>query len=154
MRNLAILCTAACVAQAYAFEVKGITPGDDLSSVNLKACRPTADADSGVPGYVCDTTFGGAPAKMNLLVAEKKVIGAVIKVEHEVMQPTLKALEEKYGRAARPNQFMERYVWSSGRDYLSIEESALGGGYTVSNVNFALFEAFTNQKAQKAKSDL
>jgi hypothetical protein len=70
------------------------------------------------------------------------------------MQPTLQALEDKYGRASRPNQFMQKYVWSSGTEYMDIEESAIGGGYSVTNYDTELFEAFTKKKAQKAKSDL
>jgi hypothetical protein len=154
MRNVAVLCAAVCVAHAYAFEIKGITPGDDVSSLNLKACRSVPNADSGVPGYICETTFAGAPAKMTVLVADKKVIGTIVRVEHEVMQPTLQALEEKYGRPVQPNQFMQKYIWSSGTDYMDIEESAIGGGYSVSNFSTEMFEAFTKKKAQKAKSDL
>lgn len=154
MWKTALACTALLVSSAYGFEIKGISPGDDASSISLKGCRQVANADSGVPGYTCDTTFAGSPAKMTILVAENKVIGILITVDHEVMQPTLQALEEKYGHAARPNQFMQRYVWSSGRDYMTIEERRAGAGYSVSNVNLELFEAFTKQKAQKAKGDL
>ncbi|MBX3665743.1 MAG: hypothetical protein KF834_08645 [Burkholderiales bacterium] len=81
----------------HAFEVKGYTPGMDVSMLDLKSCRAIPDADSGIPGYACDTTVGGDPAVARLLVFGGKLIGAVFNLKNAHMRPVLDALTEKYG---------------------------------------------------------
>lgn len=150
-----VICAAILVAlPTFAFDVKGISPGADIVSIDRKGCRPVANADSGLPGYECDTTYAGERATMRLIVPDKRVIAVVVRVENGDFLPTLKALEEKYGSAHQPNRFIESYVWRSGPSYLQIEQSRSGQGYSVTTMDFDLYNAITKQKTEKVKGDL
>lgn len=139
---------------ATAFEIKGISPGDSIETVDLAACRAVENADSGIPGYRCDTTFGGAKAIMTLVVAEKKIVAIKMAVEGQVMGPIRDALAEKYGQPSKRNRYIEDYDWNSGEKHLSIKESRIARGYSVLSVDFSLFDAVTQQNKEKAKGDL
>lgn len=155
MKTIVICAAIMLVASPVAaFDVKGISPGADIGSVDRTGCRPVANADSGLPGYECDTTYAGERATMRLVVPDKRVIAIVVHVENGDFLSTLKALEEKFGSARQPNRFMESYVWRSGPSHLQIEQSGTGHGYTVTTMDFDLFGAITKQKTEKAKGDL
>jgi hypothetical protein len=141
-------------AHAAPYEIKGIAPGTDVSTVDLKACTAVKNADSGVPGYRCNTTYGGAPAVMTVVVANQKVIAVKVLVEGQVMTPVRDALQEKYGPARQPNRYIESYQWQSGPDYLEIEERRVGGGYSAISINFDLYHAVSDTQKSKAKTDL
>lgn len=139
---------------ASAFELKGINLGDDISSTDLKQCKPVPDADSGIPGYRCDTTFGGTPAVMMLIVTEQKIAAIKIIVEGQIMSPIRDALQEKYGSPSKPNRYIEDYNWSRGEKFLSIKESRMTRGYAVLAIDWVLVNTFNNKTKNKAKNDL
>jgi hypothetical protein len=141
-------------AHAGAYEIKGIAPGADVSTLDLRACSAVKNADSGIPGYRCNTTYGGAPAVMTVVAANKKVIAVKVLVEGQVMAPVRDALQDKYGPARQPNEYIQSYQWQSGPDYLQIEERSVGGGYSVISLNFDLFHAVSDAQKSKAKTDL
>jgi hypothetical protein len=157
--NLKLSTTLFCMAlfltnTATAFELKGIASGANLDTVDLKACRAVPDADSGIPGYRCDSTFGGAPANMSLVVADEKIVGVKIIVEGELMLPILEALQEKYGSPRKANRFIEDYTWTAGEKFLSLKESRIGRGYTVLTADLALYRAVINKRKNSVKRDL
>jgi len=139
---------------AAAFELKGISPGAGIDTVDRTACRALKNADSDMPGYSCATTFGGAPAVMELSVADQKIVSIQVSVERQVMGSVLNALEEKYGKSSKPNRYIEDYRWKSGAKRLSIEEDRISSGYIVFAADMSLYLAFTNKKKETAKGDL
>src|ERR1035437_7489199 len=118
-------------AEGDAFEIKGYSPGADIASIDTSACRSAPSVDSGVPGFVCNTTLAGEKAELRLGVFEGKVIAVIFRVENALMRPTLDALSQKYGRPAQRNQFIEDYNWSRGNLSMSIQETRLTRGYQL-----------------------
>lgn len=137
-----------------AFEVKGYAPGADIATVDTSACRSVPSVDSGVPGFVCDTTLAGEKAELRLAVFEGKVVAVIFKVEKAMMAPTLEALSQKYGRPAKRNPYIEDYSWLKGDTTMSVEERRLTRGYQLLILNHALFSRASAAAAEKAKKDL
>jgi hypothetical protein len=113
---------------AAAFEVKGYTPGMEIDKVDLAGCEPVQNADSGVPGYMCNTTLGGNAAELRIAVFERKVIALVFLVPNARMKPTLDALSEKYGTPNRINRYSEDYYWHRGDLAMSIQQERVRAG--------------------------
>jgi hypothetical protein len=137
---------------ATAFEVKGYTPGMEISKVDLTGCTKIDNADSGVPGFRCDTTLGGDKAQLRLTVFEGKVVGVIFIVREGRMTPTLDALSQKYGRPSKRNRYSEEYDWTSGDIWMTISEE--GRGYSVLVVDHALSKRERAAAANKAKKDI
>lgn len=138
----------------FSFEVKGYKLGMDASGLDVKDCSPVKDADSGVPGFRCQTTLGGENAELRLLVFDDRLVGFIFRLKNAHMQPVFDALTEKYGRPAQPNRYMQDYTWSTGGQLLSIKERRIDRGYSVLGLDQPLFENARKANAQKAKSDI
>jgi hypothetical protein len=155
MKQLAFAIAAVGLAgPAAAFEVKGYTPGMEISKVDLAACEKIANADSGVPGFRCDTTLGGDKAELRLLVFEGTVVGMVFKVPDGRMTPTLDALSQKYGRPVQPNRNLEEYNWRKGELEMTIKDNRVTRSYQLLLVDFELFRKAQAANADKAKKDI
>lgn len=140
-------------AGVSAFDLKGVTPGDPASSVDLKDCRKTADADSGIPGYRCDTTLGGYPARLSIAVVDERVTGLIYRVDEGSMTPLREAFEEKFGRARKPNRYIERYIWGKGELSMTMEETRGGRGFFVLSMHNGLAKVHSDREKAKAKKD-
>ena len=139
---------------AGAFEIKGISPGMDVSALDLKACQSVADVDSGMPGYSCNSTLGGEPSVMRIAVYQSKVVAVLVAVDNGHMSPTKAALAERYGEPSQPNQFMQKFQWANGNTLFQIEEKGLGRGYSITLIDFALFKMAQADAKERVKKDL
>lgn len=107
-----------------------------------------------MPGYACDTTVGGDPASVRVLVFEGKVVGVIFTTKNAHMKPILDALSEKYGRPTQSNRYIENYNWRNGRLTMSLKEKKLDRGYDILLIDFDLFAAAQKSAKDKAKSDI
>jgi hypothetical protein len=144
----------AAEGDTFGFEVKGYSAGADISTIDTSACRSSPSVDSGVPGFVCDTTLAGEKAELRLAVFDGKIVAVIFRVESARMTPTLEALSEKYGRPGKQNRYIEDYNWSKGEVSMSIQESRLTHGYRLLIADLALFRRASAAAAAKAKKDL
>jgi hypothetical protein len=155
MRTLVIAAAlVSFTSSATAIEIKGMSPGMDMSALDLTACQTVADVDSGMPGYSCNSTLGGEPARMRIAVYKNKVVAVMFAVENGQMGPTKAALTEKYGEPSQPNQFMQKFQWVNGSTFLQIEGKLLGRGYSITLLDFALFKLAQADAKEKVKKDL
>jgi len=152
--SLLAISTCLFVRDGVAFEIKGYSPGADVSTVDTSLCRGGENIDSGIPGFTCDTTLAGEKAELRLAVFDGKLVAIIFRVAGTLMTPTLDALSQKYGTPTKPNRFIEDYSWSRGNEIMSIKESRLTNGYQVLLMDFALFRRARDAAAAKAKKDI
>jgi hypothetical protein len=137
-----------------AFELKGYKPGMKLADIDLNGCQQLANADSGVPGYRCNTTLGGEEAVVRLAIFEEQLVAAIFTVEAGQFGAMLDALSEKYGRPSKRNRFIEDYDWHQGQEYLGIKQNTIKRGYRVLMLNFSLYDRAKAAQKEKAKKDM
>ena len=142
-------------AAADAFEIKGYTPGMSLTSAIIKDCEAIPDADSGVPGYRCQTTLGGDQAVLRLVVFDEQLVAAIWTVENGNFRAMLDALSEKFGHPRQSNRYIEAYNWHEGRQSLTIKQNSVERKrYSVLLVDFNLYDRAKAPQKEKAKKDL
>lgn len=149
-----VVLNGAGIAQTPAFDIKGYTVGVEISSVDKAGCRSSANVDSGMPGFVCDTTLAGEKAELKLAVFEGKVAAIVASVKNASMTPVLDALSEKFGRPSQMNRYIEDYHWRNGEQFMFLNKKRLDNGYDVMILDNALLEKQKASRAAKAKKDI
>ena len=148
---LLLLCAS---ASAQTFEIKGYSVGVPISTIDTKGCKSQSNVDSGLPGYICNTTVAGDPAILRITVFEEKIVALLYRVDNAMMGPALDVLSQKYGRPSQRNRYIEDYNWSRGRHFMSIEQNRVNNGYSLILMDFELFEKAKAAAASKAKKDL
>lgn len=138
----------------HAFEVKGITPGMPIASVNTESCKKIPNADSGVPGFQCQTSLGGSPGTVNIGVMDDVVVLAVFNIPAAMMTPTRDALAEKYGPPRKPNRYIESYSWDRDQLSMTIKTNRLAGGFDVLLVDWTLFNRAQDAQKNQARGDI
>lgn len=151
---MAALALTGTTSAQPAFDLKGYTTGGDFAAIDTKSCRKTPDVDSGVPGVICESTFGGEKAELRIGHHEGKVVVVIFEVKNAGMRPTLDALTSKYGRPTKPNQFLDDYLWRSGDLMLFLDSKRVSNGYSAMLIDMALFKRATEAQADKAKKDI
>ena len=151
---LIIIAALGLSSHAAAFEVKGYTPGMDIAAADLNGCEKVENADSGIPGFSCDTSLGGDPATLRIGVFEDKVVALIFHVPNARMKPTLDALSEKYGRPSQNNRYIEDYNWRRGDLVMGIKEQQIRRGYSLLVMSTSLFKKAQAAAAAKAKKEI
>lgn len=138
---------------AHSFEVKGIALSSDISKADLAGCTPTKNADSGMPGYVCKTTYAGAPAEIRIAVFTGKVTVISVFAENALFQPIKEALVQKYGTPSKaPN--IENYTWWRGDSAMSVSERLDPRSYFVYASDVKLLNRFLALRDNPIKGDM
>ena len=151
---LAALVLGLMIDVVGAFELKGISPGMPANELDLAGCVQVENADSGIPGFHCDSTIGGDKAALKIVVFDARVVGAIFNVEVGHMGPVKDALSQKFGTPDRPNRYMEKYLWSRGSLSMRIAERGRNRGYSVTVLDFILYQTAAQANAKKAGKDL
>jgi hypothetical protein len=142
------------VVSASAFDIKGFKSGMNVADIDTQKCEKVPNADSGIPGYACNTTLGGDQALARLAVFDEKLVAAVFTVNNGQFRPMLDALSEKFGRPSQPNRFLEEYQWAQGREILSLKQNLTKTGYRVLIMDLSLYNQAKDVQKEKAKKDL
>lgn len=152
---LLLVISGVAQAQQAPFDIKGYTTGVAVSSIDKSACKAVAHVDSGMGGFVCQTTIGGAKAEVKLAVFENQVASVLANIPSGDMEATRDALVEKYGQYAKPNTYLDDYYWRSGeRHWLFVKRPVASAGFEMMLIDFELVTKARAAAAQKAKKDI
>lgn len=136
------------------FDIKGYSAGVAVSSLDLKPCHAEKHVDSGMGGYICDTTIAGEPAKLKLAVFDGVVAAVIANVDKGMMTPIVDALTQKFGPPSKPNRYIEEYTWRRSQQWMIAETNRVSGGYKIMIIDSDQLAKSKASLANKAKGDI